>query len=527
MNLRTKLIFAFGIVAAIPLVGGGIGIYAHRDASHSAHALLEAGLAARALVDRARAAEVTFKTQVQEWKNVLLRGNNSAAYEKHLAAFEQAERSTQQAIAAVSQLGGKLGLEAEQLEPVRKSHADLGAKYRAALPRADRRDPESLRAVDHALVGVDRAVAKALADVVAVAVARSDEFLRVEQQRIERRGRVLTWLMIIGTAIGVSLGAAFGLMTSVAVARHIRTVARRMWDGTVEMAAAAGQVAGSSQNAARASSEQAAALEESAAVLTEVSATVKQNATHAQAAREISSASRKSADVSATEVQEMQAAMQAIGAASANVAKIVKSIDDIAFQTNILALNAAVEAARAGEAGAGFAVVAEEVRSLAHRSAQAARETAQMIEDATTKSARGGEIADRVGRSLHELIENTRRTDELIAQIAAGSNEQASGLDQAVASTTRIDQLTQDNAANAEQTATAAQQLDRQMRQLKEELSLLLGEQAAAGAVAEETPASASMMARSGDQTGTRSISRPPTPAHAHGNGRGRAEAFT
>lgn len=504
MNLRTKLIFSFGIVAAIPLVGGAIGLFAHRDATQSAEALLAAGRSTRMLVDLARGAEVAFKVQVQEWKNVLLRGHDPAAFEKHFAGFQRSEQATQKALAELSGHASELQLDRGRFESARRAHAELGARYRGALQGFDRSQVTSARQVDTAVNGADRRFTEELEAMTAAVIRQSEEIMDREVQRLERRGRVLGLLMSVGTIVGVALGGAFGWLTSLAVTRHVRGVAQRMWDGTLEIAAAAGQVATSSQSAAKSSSEQAAAVEESAAVLTEVNAAVKQNAKHAATAREISSASRKSADLSAAEASEMQAAMQAIGVASGNIAKIVKSIDQIAFQTNILALNAAVEAARAGEAGAGFAVVADEVRSLAQRSAQAARETAQMIEDATAKSARGGEIASRVGRSLHELIENTRRTDELIAQIAAGSDEQATGLGQAVASTTRIDRLTQDNAATAEQTASAAEALDEQMRRLRTELSLLLGE-----GVHESVVSAQQVQRPSSDSTSQRPARRP------------------
>jgi methyl-accepting chemotaxis protein len=154
--------------------------------------------------------------------------------------------------------------------------------------------------------------------------------------------------------------------------------------------------------------------------------------------------------------------MAAIKASSDEVAKIVKNIDEIAFQTNILALNAAVEAARAGEAGAGFAVVAEEVRNLAQRSAQAARETSGRIEDAINKTGHGVEVSGKVARSLKEIIEKARIVDDLVGQIAAASNEQAQGISQVNLAVTAMDKVTQSNAATAEESASASQELNSQ-----------------------------------------------------------------
>ncbi len=174
----------------------------------------------------------------------------------------------------------------------------------------------------------------------------------------------------------------------------------------------------------------------------------------------------------------MTTAVAAIKASSDQIASIIKTIDEIAFQTNILALNAAVEAARAGEAGAGFAVVAEEVRNLAQRSAVAARETAAKIEEAVHRTGEGVRISDKVGRSLEEIVTRVRRTDELINEIATASNEQSGSLGQLNSAMSAMDKVTQGNAASAEETAASTQELDRQAVALVEavaELNRLAG----------------------------------------------------
>ncbi len=476
MKLRTQLILAFGIVASIPLAGGGLGLLAHRDAAGRARTIFELGRSARDGVDAVRSAQARFKLQVQEWKDILLRGHDQAAYDKYFAGFVAAEQSVRESFDAAAAVAPALGIDQSEIDAVRRTHEELGRKYRAALQQFSVVDPASSVRVDHLVAGIDRAPTAAI-DALAVHVVQlAERWLQAADVALGRRSQWLEWVIAIGAVFGAVLGAGFGWWTSAAVVRHLGEMGTRMWDRTNAVAGAARQVAESSRTVAASSSEQAASLEESSASLTEVTSAVKQNADHARDAREVSHANRTAADQSAAEIAQLQGAMSDVAGASANIAKIVKSIDEIAFQTNLLALNAAVEAARAGEAGAGFAVVAGEVRSLAQRSAQAARETAGMIEDATGKSARGADLAQRVGGSLRRVIEGTHKVDELVGRIAEASAEQARGLEQAVDSMHRVDHLTQSNTAAAEETAAAAQQLDAEAGELRHDLSELVDE---------------------------------------------------
>ncbi len=275
-------------------------------------------------------------------------------------------------------------------------------------------------------------------------------------------------LAISSSAILVGAGVALvtGVVIAFAIIRGTSRVLTRVADGLNEtsehVSTAANQVASASQSLAEGSSEQAAGLEETSASLEEMASMTKRNADGAQQAKEISNLTRRSADVGAEHMQEMRQAMAAIKASSDEIAKIVKTIDEIAFQTNVLALNAAVEAARAGDAGMGFAVVADEVRSLAQRSAQSARETTAKIEDAIRKSEHGVVISAKVAEALTDIVEKARRVDTLVAEIATASSEQSQGISQVNTALSQMDKITQSNAAGAEEGAAAAEELSAQ-----------------------------------------------------------------
>ncbi|MDI1247482.1 MAG: methyl-accepting chemotaxis protein, partial [Lacunisphaera sp.] len=215
------------------------------------------------------------------------------------------------------------------------------------------------------------------------------------------------------------------------------------------------------------------------------SSMTKRNADSAGRANELTRQARKAADTGASDMQAMDAAMKDIKTSSDDIAKIIKTIDEIAFQTNILALNAAVEAARAGEAGAGFAVVAEEVRSLAQRSATAAKETAAKIEDAISKAAQGVQISGKVATSLGEIVDKVRQVDALIGEVATASREQNDGVHQINTAVSQMDKVVQSNAGSAEESAAAAQELNAQAAMLKHTVSDL---QQLAGQSAAQSP---------------------------------------
>ena len=295
-----------------------------------------------------------------------------------------------------------------------------------------------------------------------------------EYKEASSRYRVLlqfvTGLLIAGAAFGIGLG--WWLTRS--ITKPIRQVVDHLSAGAEQTVSAAGQVSSSSQSLAEGASEQAASLEETSSSLEEMSSMTQRNAESAGKVKELGSEARTAGDIAVGDMQTMRSAMDAIKTSSDDIAKIIKTIDEIAFQTNILALNAAVEAARAGEAGAGFAVVADEVRSLAQRCAQAAKETATKIEDSVQKSAYGVEISAKVAKSLEEIVGKARQVDELAGEVAAASKEQSQGITQVNLAVSQMDKVTQSNAANAEESAAAAEELNAQAELLKDAVDHLL-----------------------------------------------------
>jgi methyl-accepting chemotaxis protein len=234
-----------------------------------------------------------------------------------------------------------------------------------------------------------------------------------------------------------------------------------------QIASGSQQVSDSSQSLSQGATEQASSLEQITSAMAEIGLQTTQNAENAAQANKLASQTRDSAGTGNEQMKSMILAMEEINASSKSISKIIKVIDEIAFQTNLLALNAAVEAARAGKHGKGFAVVAEEVRNLAARSAKAAKETADMIESSLKKAEAGAEIAIKTGSALEEIVTSVTKVTDLVGEIAAASNEQAHGFTQINQGLGQIEQVTQQNTANAEESASAAIELSSQARQLQ------------------------------------------------------------
>ena len=355
----------------------------------------------------------------------------------------------------------------EGIKPVRIAYRDLRAKV-LALSRKDEKasaqtwlNSQLLPVYQNYTAALQKCI-KANRDDGAVSAAKAAASVR--QTRLG---------VLCGTIIAVMAGAVLAYWITRRINRVLSKVSSEVHDGAAQVGQAATQVNVASQSLAQGTSEQAASLEETSASLEEITSMTSRNAESAATAKTLANITRMTAESGSSDMQTMTAAMDAIKTSSGSIAKIIKTIDEIAFQTNILALNAAVEAARAGEAGAGFAVVAEEVRALAQRCAQAARETTTSIEDSIQKAGNGVTISAKVATLLQQIVENARKVDELIAEIATASQEQTQGLNQIVTAVSQMDKVTQSLAAGAEESAASAQEMHGQAMSLEHTIGQL------------------------------------------------------
>jgi methyl-accepting chemotaxis protein/methyl-accepting chemotaxis protein-1 (serine sensor receptor) len=330
---------------------------------------------------------------------------------------------------------------------------------------------------------------------IAHAVLRADR--RTAQEDYSTRKWILLGLLLVGVAAGAS--TSFVARSAVAT---LRRLAAEISEGSRQVAGASGQVAAASQSLAQGTSQQAATLEETSSSTTEITAVTRRNANNTRSVAELMAGTSRLVDATNHSLEEMVLSMREINGSSEKISRIIRVIDEIAFQTNILALNAAVEAARAGEAGMGFAVVADEVRNLAHRSAQAAKDTAALIEESIARTNDGSRKLEQVATSIAQITQSALSVKTLVDEVEAGSKEQLRGIERIAAGMNQMEQVTQRSAANAEESAAASEELASQA----EALAVVVAKLGTVVGGKEAVPATSSLRKRI-------AVSDPPTPS--------------
>jgi methyl-accepting chemotaxis protein len=443
----------------------------------------------------------TFKVQVQEWKNVLLRGKDPKQLDSYWTAFEKrGQEITEQARQLQTQLDEG---EARQLvSQFAQAHATMASSYRKGLEafKASGADPSI---GDAAVKGMDREPARLLDEAGNKIEAISRQVSAQAAAAGQRATLVSVSLMLAVCAVGmvgsilfsrsvirpldraveVSRAVANGDLTAAmqvmgkdeiadllnalhAMQSSLSGVVATVRQNAEGVASASAEIAMGNNDLSARTEQQASALEETAASMEELSANVKQNADSARQANQLATHASQVAVQGGDVVGRVVDTMRGIDQASKKIVDIIGVIDGIAFQTNILALNAAVEAARAGEQGRGFAVVASEVRSLAQRSADAAREIKGLIGTSVQRVEQGSTLVDQAGLTMQEVVTSIRRVADLMAEISAASGEQSAGVEQVGEAVMQMDQTTQQNAALVEDSAAAADSLKMQAQEL-------------------------------------------------------------
>jgi len=495
MKIGTRLFGMAATLAALMAIVGLMGLRSLQSSTDTLRLSLNTATSITSAVDQGRDAQVELKKQVQEWKDLLIRGHSRTDFETHYTGFTKQEAVVQTQLGALRDSLKVVGISAGDLDGLMREHLALGAKYREALKHYDPNSQHAAQSADSLVRGVDRPLTLAMDAVVDSVEHAGFAKLGTMVQGAESTYRTVRATFIISLLIAISLAlvVAWGTIQSITrpldalvkaadlvangdfrwkatnvrgdetgmlqsamqrMAETLSTTIGQVRLSANQLADAATQVSATAQSVSQGTSEQAASVEETSASLEQIGASISQNAENSRASEEIATRSAKDADESGRAAHETMSAMTTI-------ATKISIIEDIAYQTNLLALNAAIEAARAGDHGKGFAVVATEVRKLAERSQAAANEISALAGSSVSVAKRSGEL-------LANLVPTIGKTAVLVQEVASASREQALGVAQINKAMSQVDSVTQQNASASEELASTAEELAAQAESLQQ-----------------------------------------------------------
>jgi methyl-accepting chemotaxis protein len=508
LTVRARLILLLVFVNALLLAAAGYAWYAIARLNNQLEATIQLQNQVEGAADLSRRAQLDFKIQVQEWKNILIRGHDPELFEHHMKAFAERSGKVREYLVALGAQAKTIGLPASFADKALAEHDELDRKYQEGLKAFVPNDPASTLKVDKLVRGIDRAATDHIDDLVKVVREHGDQMADGTAKAAAAEKTVLVLGLMVLALCAAAVSAVAGWFTIAAITRRLgratevaKAVAAgdltteiepgrkdelgqllrslrdmngslsgivgRMRQAAETVATASTQIAAGNSELSTRTEEQASSLEETASSIEEMTAAVGQNAHNATQANEVAASAAQVAQRGGVAVDQVVKMMEGIQTSSRKIGEIIGVIDSIAFQTNILALNAAVEAARAGEQGRGFAVVAGEVRSLAQRSAEAAKEIKSLITDSVHRVDAGAKLADDAGKTMGEVVASVNRVSGIIGEIAAATQQQSSGIVQVNQAVGELDKVTQSNASLVEESTAASEQL----RQLAHEMS--------------------------------------------------------